>query len=182
MGRITRFLYLQFVAASLIMCAARPPIHAEDGFGIEDNQLRAVPPAVATALRAHVSKTDYKDCAQGKFVGSPVDLAGSGHKLDWIAKTADGCAWGSSTAKIWILRNEKIHYRVVLDSAGQGVVLSNSRTKGLRDLEMPTGTAGHFSNALFKFDGLQYIVVKSCTIDLQDTEEIKKHPDLANCA
>ncbi len=174
---MARYLHLPLVAASLVVCSALHPVHAEDSFGIEDNKLRPVPAAVARALRAHVRKTDYKECAQGNFVGSTVDLEGGGQKLDWIAKTADGCAWGVSTAKIWILRNEKTHYRVVLDSGGQGVVLLNSKTNGLRDLEMPSGTAGYYSDALLKFDGFRYEVLRSCTINWQDVEEIKRHPD-----
>lgn len=177
MDLTARYLHLPRVAASLVVCAALHPVHAEDGFGIEDDKLRPVPPAVARALRAHVSKTDYKDCAQGKFVGSTVDLKGRGRELDWIAKTADGCAWGAATARIWILKNEKTHYRVVLDDAGQGVVLLNSKTNGLRNLTMPSGTAGHYSDALLKFDGLRYAVFRSCAIDLQNTEEIRRHPD-----
>lgn len=83
----------------------------------------------------------------------------------------------AATAQIWILKNEKTHYRVVLDDGGQGVVLSNSKTNGLRDLTMPSDTAGHYSDELLKFDGVRYKIFKSCAIDLQDTEEIKKHPD-----
>jgi hypothetical protein len=162
---------------SLLVSTALHPAHAKDDFGIEDENLRRVPPAVASALRAHVRQTDYKDCAQGEFVGSAVDLNGSGRKLDWIAKTANGCAWGAATAKIWILKNEKNHYRVVLDNGGQAVVLSNSKTNGLRDLSMPSGTAGHYSDSLLKFDGSRYKVFKSCAIDLQDAEEVKRHPD-----
>jgi hypothetical protein len=177
MDLMASYQYLPLVAASLVVCAALHPVHAEDGFGIEDDKLRPVPPAVAKALRAHVSKTDYKDCAQGMFVGSTVDLEGSGRKLDWIAKTADGCAWGAATAKIWVLKNEKIHYRIVLDSGGQGVALLKSKTNGLRDLRMPSATAGHYSDALLKFDGLRYEVLRSCIIDWQDAEEIKRHPD-----
>jgi hypothetical protein len=174
---MAKHLHLPLVAASIAVSIAFHPVHAEDGFGIEDANLRVVPPTVAMALRAHLEKTDYKDCAQGEFVGSAVDLGGSGLKLDWIAKTADGCAWGAATAKIWILKNEKTYYRVVLDDGGQGVVLSNAKTNGLRDLTMPSGTAGHYSDALLKFDGIQYKVFKSCVIDLEDTEEIKKYPD-----
>jgi len=169
MALTARYLHLPLVAVSLVECTGLHPAHAEEGFGIEDDNLRPAPPAAMKAMRAHISKTEYKDCAQGRFVGSTVDLDGGGRKLDWIAKTADGCGWGASTAKIWILRHEKTRYRVVLDSGGQGVVLLNSKTNGLRDLEMPSGTAGRFSAALFKFDGVRYTVFRSCAVDLQGT-------------
>jgi hypothetical protein len=164
------------LATSFVACAVPRPAYADE-FGIEDSNLRAVPPAVVTVLRAHLRQTVYKDCAQGAFVGSAVDLDGTGRKLDWIAKTADGCAWGAATAKIWVVRNEKAHYRVVLDGGGQAVVLSSSKTNGLLDLTMPSATAGHYSDALLKFDGVQYKIFKSCSLDLQDTKELQKHPD-----
>ena len=173
---MARNLYFPRVTALLVVSTALP-VYAGDGFGIEDENLRPLPPAVATALRAHVRKTDYKECAQGEFVGSSVDLQGRGRKLDWIAKTADGCAWGAATAKIWVLKRDKIRYRVVLDSGGQGVVLLNSKANGLRNLTMPSGTAGQYSDALLKFNGRRYEVKRSCAIDFQDPEEIKRHPD-----
>lgn len=139
--------------------------------------MRPVPPAIATALREDIRRTEYKECAEGEFVGSAVDLEGHNRRLDWIAKTADGCAWGAATAKIWVLKNDRSRYRIVLDSGGQGVVLLNSKTNGLRDLTMPGGAAGHYSDTLLKFDGRQYEVKRSCAIDLQDHEEIKRHPD-----
>lgn len=169
--------HISLVMTLLVMFAPLRLAQADDGFGIEDDNLRPVPPQVAMALRVHLSKTDYKDCAQGKFVGSAVDLEGRGQKLDWIAKTADGCAWGASTAKIWIVKNEKTDYRIVLDDGGQSVILLNAKTNGLRDINMPSGTAGHYADALLKFDGVRYKVFKSCAIDLQDADEIKRHPD-----
>lgn len=177
MDLMARYQRLLLVAALFIVRTALQPVYADDGFGIEDENLRPVPAAVATALREHVRKTDYRECAQGDFVGSAVDLEGRGRKIDWIAKTADGCAWGAATAKIWVLKNDNVRYRVVLDSGGQVIVLLNSKTNGLRDLTMPSGTAGHYSDALLKFDGVQYKIFKSCAIDLQGTEEIKRHPD-----
>lgn len=174
---MNRKLYFSLVVTSFFVCTAFYPVHAMDGFGIEDETLRKVPPAVASALRAHVRQTDYKNCAKGDFVGSAVDLDGDGHKLDWIAKTADGCAWGAATAKIWILKKYENRYRVVLDTGGQAIFLLSSKTDGLRDFTMPSGTAGHYSDALLKFDGSRYKIFKSCAIDLQNTDEIKKHPD-----
>ncbi|MYN30288.1 hypothetical protein [Duganella levis] len=174
---MTKLSYLSLIVMSFLVSTAFHQAHANDDFGIEDENLFAVPPAVATVLRAYVRQTDYKDCAQGEFIGIAVDLQGSGRKLDWIAKTANGCAWGVATAKIWILKNEKGRYRVVLDIGGQAVILSNSMTHGLRDITMPSGTAGHYSDTLLKFDGSSYKIFKSCSIDLQNPEVIKKHPD-----
>ncbi|WP_395399177.1 hypothetical protein ACHMW6_19800 [Pseudoduganella sp. UC29_106] len=177
MAFTTKYMHLALVAASLVTCAQPRPVRADDDFGIEDINLRAVPRAVSKALSEHVRRTDYKECAQGKFVGTAVDLVGFGQKGDWIVKTADGCAWGAATAKIWVLKRENAGYRVVLDSGGQGVILLKSEANGLRDLRMPSGTAGHYSDAWLKFDGWRYKVHRSCAIDLQDAEELKVHPD-----
>ncbi|MGO4377660.1 hypothetical protein [Pseudoduganella sp. RAF53_2] len=167
----------RLLTLSLVAFAAMRPALAVDIFGIEDDNLRPVPSGVEEVLRMYLKHTDYKECADGKFVGSAVDLKGNGQKLDWIAKTADGCAWGANTAKIWILKNEKNRYRIVLYDGGQGVVLLNTKTHGLRDLRMPSGTAGHYSDKLLKFDGRRYKMFRFCFIDLLDPEENKRHPD-----
>ena len=67
-------------------------------FNIEDDNLSTLPPAALTAVRAHTKTTPYSECAAGNFIGAAVDLTGHGKKMDWVAKTADGCAWGAATA------------------------------------------------------------------------------------
>lgn len=161
---------------TLILGAMLSSGHAAD-FSIEDESLRPVPAAVARALRVQIRGTDYKECARGKFIGALADLTGNGRNDGWIAKTADGCAWGAATAKIWILKKEQNEYRVVLYYGGQGVILQNSKTNGLRDLVIGSGTTGHYGETAFKFNGRQYKKSKSCAIDLQDPEESRRHPD-----
>ncbi|GAB2864244.1 hypothetical protein GCM10027277_36220 [Pseudoduganella ginsengisoli] len=177
MAFTVRHMYLTLVAAGLALCSVLNAAHAADVFGIEDENLQPVPPAVAAALRAHVRKTEYRECAQGDFVGSAVDLQGQGRNQDWIAKTADGCAWGAATAKIWILKHDMPRYRVVLDTGGHGVDLLKSTSHGLRNLSVSSGTAGHYSDALLKFNGRRYKVFKSCFVDPGNPEEASKHPD-----
>lgn len=176
-GIMTRFLATASLSIAASLCVAASVAQAADAFGIEDDALRPVPAAAASALRAHVASTDYKDCAAGDFAGMSVNLAGRGRGDDWIAKTADGCAWGTATAKIWIVRKERGAYRLVLDYGGQGVVLRKATTNGLRDLTVFSGTAGHYAEAVFKFDGRSYQQFKSCAIDLQDPNERQRHPD-----
>jgi len=161
---------------TLILGALLGSAHAAD-FSIEDESLRPVPAAVARALRVQIRGTDYKECAMGKFVGAAVDLTGDGREDGWIAKTADGCAWGAASAKIWVLKKERNAYRMVLYYGGQGVTLQKSKTNSLRDLVIASGTAGHYGETAFKFDGRQYKEFKSCAIDLQDPVENKRHPD-----
>ena len=165
------------LAATVAVCAALQPACAEDSFGIEDENLRSVPASAAAVLRSHLMNTVYRECATGKFIGVRLALAGTGQESDWIAKTADGCAWGAATAKIWVLKKGKSGFQLVLDDGGQVVLLLKSKTNGLRDLKMASGTTGHYSESLLRFDGRQYKVFKSCEINLQDPNVSKSHPD-----
>jgi hypothetical protein len=64
---------------------------------------------------------------------------------DWIAKTADGCAWGAASVAIWVLKREPGGYHVVLFSGGQMVSLRNSKAGDVLDLQIVNQTAGHYS-------------------------------------
>lgn len=165
------------LVAAIAVCVALHPAHAEDSFSIEDENLRPVPAPVAAVLRSYLKNTDYKECATGEFIGVPMDLAGGGQENDWIAKTADGCAWGAANAKIWVLKRAKTGYRLVLDDGGHTVLLLKSKANGLRDLRTVSGTAGHYSEALLRFDGRRYKVFKSCAINWQDPNANKLYPD-----
>ncbi len=149
------------------------------GFGIEDDTLLPLPPAAVVALRGHIARTDYKDCIGSEFVGAVVDLDGSGHPADWVAKTADSCAWGASNAKIWVLKKSKTHsYRLVLDTGGQVLDLLASKSRGLRDVEVVSATAGHYAEIVYRFNGKSYVELKSRLVNLQDPEECKRNTDV----
>jgi hypothetical protein len=147
-------------------------------FNIEDDTLSPLPAAALTAVRAHTRTTDYRECADGEFVGAAVDLTGDGRKVDWVAKTADGCAWGAATAVIWVLKREGNAYRVVLYDGGQVVSLKNAKSHSLRDLEIASGTAGHHSETHFKFNGKTYVQFKSREVNLLDPGECKANADV----
>jgi hypothetical protein len=140
------------------------PLHAEDFkpvFSSEDETQGPLPPDALAAVRAHAKTTQYSDCAAGGFVGSPVDLTGHGKPMDWIAKTADGCAWGAASVAIWVLKRESTGYRVVLFSGGQLVSLNKARPGDVPDLQIVSRTAGHYSKTTYKFDGNFYKEAKS---------------------
>jgi hypothetical protein len=147
-------------------------------FNIENDNLSTLPPAALTAVRAHTKTTHYSECAAGNFVGAAVDLTGHGKKMDWVAKTANGCAWGAATAAIWVLRHEGSSYQVVLYSGGQVLSLKAAKSHTLRDLEISSGTAGHYAEAYFKFDGTRYQKFKSREVNLQDPTDCKRNPDV----
>jgi hypothetical protein len=159
------------------------PLHAENFepvFGSEDETQRPLPPDALSAVRAHAKTTEYRDCAAGKFVGSAVDLTGHGQSNDWIAKTADGCAWGAASVAIWVLKRESNGYRVVLFSGGQVVSLNRARAGEVRDLQIVSRTAGHYSQATYKFDGRIYGEAKSRSVDFSDPADCKRNRDVCD--
>jgi hypothetical protein len=159
------------------------PLHAEDFkavFGSEDETNRPLPSDALFAVRAHAKTTDYSDCAAGKFIGSAVDLTGHGQPNDWIAMTADGCAWGASSVAIWVLKREPSGYRVVLFSGGQMVSLSTAIAGKVRDLQIVSQTAGYYSQTTYKFDGKTYREVKSRSVDFSDPADCKRNQDVCN--
>lgn len=159
------------------------PLHAEDFkpvFGSEDEALRPLPPDALSAVRAHAKTTEYSDCAEGMFVGSPVDLSGHGQPNDWIAKTADGCAWGAASVAIWVLKRGPDGYRVVLFSGGQMVSLNRPQAGKVPDLQIVSQTAGHYSQTTYKFDGKTYIEAKSRSVDFSDPADCKRNRDVCD--
>ncbi|MFZ6745243.1 hypothetical protein ACO0LC_18620 [Undibacterium sp. JH2W] len=157
-------------------CLVNPAFSQE--FNIEDDSLSTLPPAALTAVRAHAKTTDYRDCADGGFIGTAIALAGGTQKLDWVAKTADGCAWGAATAAIWVLKHEGNAYRVVLYSGGQALNLKGKKSHMLKNLEITSATAGHYSAANYQYDGKRYQQFKARYVDLSDPRVCKKNPDV----
>lgn len=150
-------------------------------FSMEAPTLRPLPADALAAVRKHARKTDDRDCAAGGFVGEQVDLEGRHRASDWIAITSDGCAWGASTAVIWILRRESTSYRVVLYTGGHSVGLGEKRSQGLVDVKTYHTTAGYHSETHYRYDGRQYVPVKSRDIDLRSPADCKRNRDLPIC-
>ena len=173
---------LQCLVSAMIGCASLVgPLHAKDFksvFGAEDETMRRLPPDALAAVRAHARTTEYSDCAAGEFVGSPVDLTGRGQARDWIAKTADGCAWGASSVVIWVLKREARGYRVVLFSGGQVVGLRRARTGDTADLDIVSATARDYSQTIYKFDGKMYKESATRSVDLSDPADCKRNRDV----
>lgn len=169
------------VAATIGCTFVVGALHAEDFksvFGSEDDTMPNLPPDALAAVRAHARTTAYRDCADGEFVGAAVDLTGYGQARDWIAKTADGCAWGASSVTIWVLKREPTGYRVVLFSGGQAVGLRRAGSGLTPDLEIVSATAGHYAQTIYKFDGKVYKESASRFVDLSDPAECKRNRDV----
>jgi hypothetical protein len=171
------------VMATVVFGSFIRPLYAGEFkavFGSEDETKRPLPPDALSAVRAHAKTTDYSDCAAGKFVGSAVDLTGRGQPNDWIAMTADGCAWGAASVAIWVLKREPNGYRVVLFSGGQMVSLSKAKADEVRDLQIVSQTAGHYSQTTYKFDGKAYREAKSRSVDFSDPADCKRNRDVCD--
>jgi hypothetical protein len=175
---------LQWIVVATVGCSSfNGPLNAEEFkpvFGSEDGTRRPLPPGALSAVRAHAKTTEYSDCAAGKFVGTAVDLTGRGRPNDWIATTADGCAWGAASVAIWVLRQEPNGFRVVLFSGGQMVSLSKARADQVRDLQIVTQTAGHYSQTTYKFNGKTYREAKSRSVDFSDPADCKRNRDVCD--
>ena len=177
-GYLSGFLWVAIGFSSLI-----GPLHAADFksvFGSEDETLRPLPADALSAVRAHARTTEYRDCAAGGFVGSAVDLSGHGQRNDWIAKTADGCAWGAASVAIWVLKREPSGYHVVLFSGGQMVSLRKAKAGEVLDLQIVSQTAGHYSQTPYKFDGKTYRELKSRSVDFSDPADCKRNRDVCD--
>jgi hypothetical protein len=174
------FLRLSSLLFITLLCNAGATSAQE--FNFEDEHLSPLPPRALTAVRAHAKTTDYRECAEGGFVGASVDLSGSGQKSDWVAMTADGCAWGASSAVIWVLRKHQKTYQVVLYSGGSTLNLQKAKSHSLHDLEINGGTAGYYTETTFKFDGKRYQQIKTREVNLQSPEECKRNPDVCSGA
>lgn len=164
------------VVATIGFCSFIVSLHAEDFnpvFDSEDETLRPLPSHALSAVRAHARTTAYRDCATGGFIGSAVDLTGNGTANDWIAKTADGCAWGAASVAIWVLKRGPTGYHVVLFSGGQMVSLRRVKAGEAPDLQIASQTAGHYSQTTYKFDGKIYRELKSKLVDLSDRVDCK---------
>lgn len=174
----------QWILIAIIGSSAfTAPLHAEDFkpvFGNEDETQRPLPPDALTVVRTHAKTTQYSDCAAGGFVGSAVDLTGHGKPNDWIAKTADGCAWGAASVAIWVLKRGPGGYRVVLFSGGQMVSLNRARAGEVPDLQIVSQTAGHYSQTTYKFDRGTYREAASRSVDLSDPADCKRNRDVCD--
>jgi hypothetical protein len=175
---------LQWIAVATVGSGAFVgPLHAEDFkpvFGSEGGTHRPLPPDALSAVRAHAGTTEYSDCAAGGFVGSAVDLTGHGRPDDWIAETADGCAWGAASVAIWVLKREANGYRVVLFSGGQTVSLNEARAGAVRDLQIVSQTAGHYAQTTYRFDGKAYREAKSRAVDFSDPADCRRNRDVCD--
>lgn len=148
-------------------------------FHIEDPAIKSVPRAVSKLL---FQEPEAKDSECKGFIGMPIALDGGAVKSDWIAITSNGCAWGASSATIWIVQKIKNNYRIVLSDGGSSVTIGMDKQNGLRHLAISSGTASYYRESLFKFDGTRYLQTKSRSVDLSSgSNDCKKSENKDVC-
>jgi hypothetical protein len=181
MNRIHKLVGITAIGIGLSTCVGT--LQAEEFkpvFGSEDETLRPLPLDALSAVRTHAKTTDYRDCAGGGFVGSAVDLTGQGRANGWIAKSADGCAWGAASVVIWVVKRERNTYRVVLYSGGQVVSLKRAIPGTVSDLQIVSQTAGHYARTDYQYDGKMYKELKSRFVNLSDPSDCKRNRDVCD--
>ena len=147
-------------------------------FVAEDPALLPIPKDAAAAVHGDPSFSDFRSSGCEKLVGKPIDLSGSGGSSDWVATTADGCAWGAATAPIWVIRRNSTGYALVLKSAGADLTVGKTARHGLRHLAVAAGTAGWYSEVLLKYDGTKYVEARSRYVDLSNADDCRKNRDV----
>lgn len=127
---------------------------AED-FYIEEEHLSSPPSYVAAALAAE----NLDDGADNKcaFIGKFVDLDGDGSSTDYIATTDHACGWGASAGPIVVLLCSKMSCAPALSSLGYGLALHQGKGKKLRNITVTSGTAGHYEESLWEYNGSRYV-------------------------
>jgi hypothetical protein len=143
--------------------------HASD-FHIEDRDLIPVPAKINQVIVSSLKESN--ECRS--YLGKVVDLTGSVKKTDWVVISDNGCAWGAANAEIWVVASNAMKNKVVLASSGQSLTIGKVKQNGFFHIAISSGTAGHYSEVLYKFNGKQYVKTHTRLIDFSKPEDCKK--------
>jgi hypothetical protein len=66
------------------------------------------------------------------------------------------CLIGANTAQMWVLRKIPRGFKLVLSQVGLGMTVLQTRTNGLRDIEVGAAVGGYDDSIDYKFDGESY--------------------------
>lgn len=140
---------------AVIFLVTVPVFALAEDFNIEDEKLTVLPKTVEATIRS-AKNFEYGSC---KFVGKRVDLLGQGANTGFVATTADACGWGAALGPIWVVR-DGAQPAAILEHGGASLTLGRQSQNGLRNIAISAGTAGRYSESLWKFDGVRYVKVK----------------------
>jgi hypothetical protein len=142
--------------AALVMLATPVSARAAD-FVVEDPALTDAPAVVVAAITSAAAEPLVDDDGTAcRFLSRAVDLDGDGRATDWVATTADACAWAASAAPVWVVYNGGGRARVVLDFVTYDLTLGRPRSHGLRNIATARGTAAMVEEELWRYDGTRY--------------------------
>lgn len=149
----------QYVNRVALFVMLTPMAAFAEDFNIEE-ELSPLPSSVEAVIHADKSFADYAS-AECKLVGKEISLREKSR--DFVATTKDGCFWGASTGPIWVVHVANSIPQIVLADGGNSLTLGKQTQNGLRNLATSAGTAGWYSEIVWKFDGTTYIKVREKT-------------------
>lgn len=123
--------------------------------------------SVAFCLKA--DKLNPQKLPANWFVASEIHLGGADEK-DLVVLPGDllpetppdevppnACLMGANTAQMWVLRDVHNHFQLVLSQVALELDVLQSRTNGLRDIELgAVGGSAYADSLVYKFDGQMY--------------------------
>jgi hypothetical protein len=140
---------------------------------VEDKDLRPLPAGALRVLAEAPSYRDYRELGC-HLQGTAIDLDGDGKAGDWFVTTSNGCGWGAAAGPLWLLKQPGESHVVVLASGGYDVTFGTAKENGLRSISVGMGTASHQKATRMTFDGKQYVVSKSTTVDMTGADKVAK--------
>lgn len=155
MKKTIKFLSVIVAFVSIHFC-----IHAQE-INIEDDNLSMVPTKFLNLLRSFDS--DYSDC---DYIGTTIVLDNNPQTTYWFLTTKDACGWGTALGPIWLLSETDSHYCIILSDGGYSLSIERTKSNGLFDIKITSGTSGWLQEDQWRYDGNKYKKV-----NLKDTSK-----------
>jgi hypothetical protein len=136
---------------------------------MESNPVRcsvAIPKDVLEILRDEEWVQNCLDEAQSPkeipaawFAASRIQL-GDRQEVGLVVLPNYGCLLGAHSASFWIFRRTPKGYELVLNESALDLKILNSKTNGIRDVELYDANLAYQLVRLFRFDGKEYRLAK----------------------
>lgn len=72
--------------------------------------------------------------------------------------SANACLLGANTGQMWVLRQTRHGFKLVLSQIGLGLTVLAARSNGLRDIQIGAAVGGYADSIGYKFDGQSYTI------------------------
>jgi hypothetical protein len=168
-----------FLLAGSVVVSAQPkqPLHPEQThFTAEDVAVKrpvTVPPEVMAQLARDSYVLDVMENADPPqeqppaswFSASVVHLAGQGEK-DLVVQAEDRLA-GANVDVFWVFRLLPGGPQLVLNGPAHDLIVTRTRWKGLREIELDSLTVIKLNTIVLRFDGTRYSVFSDKSEDIK---------------